>query len=79
MRQYIIGDYIADFAAPDIGLVVEVDGGYHAERTQEEKDDRRTEHLGQLGYDVIRFSNEDVLYDIENVIEQLETIIEGYE
>ena len=79
VRQHIISDFIADFAAPDIGLIIEVDGGYHAEQKQVENDGRRTEELGSLGYDVIRFTNEEILFDIDNVIEQLEKIIERYE
>ena len=79
VRQHIISDFIADFAAPDIGLIIEVDGGYHTEQKQVEDDGKRTEELGSLGYDVIRFTNEDILFDIDNVIEQLEKIIERYE
>ncbi|MCR4614192.1 MAG: endonuclease domain-containing protein [Bacteroidaceae bacterium] len=79
VRQHIISDFIADFAASDIGLIIEVDGGYHAEQKQVEDDGKRTEELGSLGYDVIRFTNEDILFDIDNVIEQLEKIIERYE
>ena len=39
MRQHIVGDYIADFASRHGGLIIEVDGGYHAERQQQENDD----------------------------------------
>lgn len=68
LRQHIIGDYIVDFVSHDSGLVIEVDGGYHAERNQQERDEDRTAYLESEGFHVIRFSNEEVLYDIENVI-----------
>jgi len=77
-RQHIIGDYIADFMAPDIRLIVEVDGGYHAEREQAEDDVIRTLNLNAMGFNVIRFTNEDVMYDIENVVEVLKKYINDY-
>ena len=79
MRQYIVGDYIADFFAPDAGLIIEVDGGYHAERKQQEYDEIRTEDINNIGFNVIRFSNEEVLYDTENVIDKILETIDHYE
>ena len=70
-RQHIISDYIADFACLDRMLIVEVDGAYHAERDQAEDDEVRTEHLEQLGFRVIRFNNEDVLYNLEGVLDKI--------
>jgi len=70
-RQHIIYDYIVDFVCLDRMLVVEVDGAYHAEREQMEDDELRTTHLKQVGFRVIRFSNEEVLYDIDNVLKQI--------
>ena len=72
LRQHIIGDYIADFASRHGGLVIEVDGGYHAERQQQEDDAVRECDLEQMGFHVMRFTNEEVLYDIEHVIQQIE-------
>ena len=67
-RQHIIYDYIVDFVCLDRALVVEVDGAYHAEREQTEDDEVRTAHLEQIGFRVIRFKNEDVLYNIDSVL-----------
>lgn len=78
LRQHIIGDYIVDFVALQIGLVIEVDGGYHAERQQQEDDGLRTMDLSSIGFDVIRFTNEEVMFDTENVIEEIERKIEEY-
>lgn len=68
-RQHIIGDFIVDFLCHDCGLVIEVDGGYHSEPLQEMDDERRTRILQDLGYHVIRFTNEEVLFDTERVLE----------
>ena len=70
-RQHVIYDYIVDFVCLDRMLVVEVDGAYHAEREQVEDDEVRTARLGQIGFRVIRFSNEEVLYDIDNVLAKI--------
>ena len=79
LRQHIVGDYIVDFLLPDINLVIEVDGAYHAERQQEEYDELREQDLNNLNYNVIRFSNEEILYDIEKVIERILKELEYYE
>jgi very-short-patch-repair endonuclease len=67
-RQHIIGDYIVDFVCIEKKLVIEVDGGYHSEYEQIEKDESRTERLNAMGFSVIRFSNEEVLRDISGII-----------
>ena len=70
-KQHIIGDYIVDFVCIEKKLVIEVDGGYHSEYEQIEKDEFRTERLRDMGYNVIRFKNEEV---IENLLEVLNII-----
>ena len=72
LRQHVIGDYIVDFVCRDDGLVIEVDGAYHAEREQQMDDEIRTHDLEKMGFRVIRFTNEEVLYDIEAVLEEIE-------
>ena len=72
LRQHIIGDYIVDFVSQRGGLVIEVDGRYHSERQQAENDAIREEALEQMGFHVMRFTNEEVLYDIDNVLQQIE-------
>lgn len=57
-------------------LVVEVDGAYHAEREQMDDDEVRTAHLEQIGFRVVRFSNEEVLSDIERVLERIRNELE---
>jgi methylmalonyl-CoA mutase len=65
-RQHAIDGYIADFVCLAKGLVIEVDGGYHKLTT--EQDEVRTEVLNNKGFDVIRFTNEDVLNNTAVVI-----------
>ncbi len=65
-RQHPIGKYIADFAIPGAGLVIEVDGGQHADAV--EADVSRTIALGERGYRVIRFWNNDILTNLDGVL-----------
>ena len=70
-RQHIIRDYIADFVCIPSKLIIERDGGYHHLAEQKEKDESRTEWLLKKGYKVTRFTNEEVLTDIQNTIEKI--------
>ena len=79
LRQHIIGDYIVDFVSRDGGLIIEVDGGYHAELKQQQEDELREETLERMGYHIVRFSNEEVLYQINDVIEKIEAYFHGTE
>ena len=78
LRQHIIGDYIADFVSPEHHLIIEVDGAYHAEWQQLEKDEDRTGKLNKMGFRVVRFTNEEILNDIETTIKTIKAYI-GYE
>ena len=70
-RQYIIGDYIADFLFRKSKLIVEIDGGYHFTEEQQQKDSERQNWLEHKGYRVLRFTNEQVLCDIDNVAKEI--------
>ncbi|MCR4613105.1 MAG: endonuclease domain-containing protein [Bacteroidaceae bacterium] len=67
-RQYIVADYIADFASVQHQLIIEVDGAYHSELNQIAYDEGRTQRLQDLGFTVLRFTNEDIYDNIEFVI-----------
>ena len=67
-RQATVGPYFVAFACHDRRIVIEVDGGGHAERKQVVADSSRTEFLNSRGYRVLRFWNNDVLKDIESVM-----------
>jgi very-short-patch-repair endonuclease len=74
-RQYPIAGYIADFACPDIRLVIELDGGQHLE--QQQYDQVRTRKLGCNGYKVMRFWNDDVLLRMDAVLEEIYRVIDA--
>ena len=69
LRQFPIGNAVADFACRSARLVVELDGGQHGERA--EQDLQRTRMIEAYGYRVIRFWNHDVLGNIDGVLEAI--------
>ncbi len=74
-RQHPIGDYIADFICLPKKLVIEVDGGYHDTPEQQQEDQIRTSFLESKGYTVIRFKNDEILYDLPMVIMRIKEIL----
>lgn len=68
-RQHAIEGYIADFVCLSAQLVVEVDGGYHAEPDQALYDEKRDRCFESHGFLVLRVSNEDVNARIETVLQ----------
>ena len=68
-RQYIIADYIVDFVSLESSLIIEVDGTYHSEYEQLQYDEGRTRRLESLGFKVIRFTNNEVFFQTEHVLE----------
>ncbi|MFA5963083.1 MAG: DUF559 domain-containing protein [Sphingomonas sp.] len=72
-RQVDIGPFVADFASRSLKLVIEVDGGQHAEQT--DADAQRTRVIESYGFRVIRFWNNDVLENLEGVVAEIERVI----
>lgn len=68
-RQKPIGRYILDFVCLEHRLIIEVDGGQHAEQVIE--DQHRDAWLRSQGYTVLRFWNHDVTQQLEGVLEQI--------
>ncbi len=68
-RQLPVGQYIVDFACPELRLIIEIDGGQHAEQIHD--DLGRTKFLQTKGYRVVRFWNNEVPGNIEAVLEAL--------
>jgi very-short-patch-repair endonuclease len=68
-RQYPLGPFIVDVCCFERRLVVELDGGQHAQRT--DHDARRTAYLNHIGYQVLRYWDHDVLADPEAVAEDI--------
>ena len=74
-RQHLIGQYIPDFVCLSKQLIIEVDGGYHFIGDQLISDEQRTAYLESFGYHVIRFTNEEVLADTQNVLQKIRHIM----
>jgi len=68
-RQAPIDNYVVDFCCEDAHLIVELDGGQHVERSEE--DTERTAALEARGYLVLRFWNNEVLRNIDGVLESI--------
>ncbi|MEO1045085.1 MAG: DUF559 domain-containing protein [Pseudomonadota bacterium] len=68
VRQFPIGNAVADFACRSVRLVIELDGGQHSEN---EADEARTKLIEAHGYQVVRFWNNDVIENIEGVLETI--------
>ena len=76
-RQYIIGQYIVDFVDLKSQTIIELDGGYHYNKEQIEYDKIRTEYLNKIGFTVLRFKNEEVINDIDDIISKIIKHIES--
>jgi very-short-patch-repair endonuclease len=70
-RQCPLGCYIVDFICIEEKLIIELDGGQHNENRQRDYDERRTEFLNSLGFEVIRFWNNDVLMQFDVVLDEI--------
>ena len=70
-RQHPIRNYIADFYCHEKKLVIEIDGNYHLEIDQKEYDKYRSDDIEELGISVIRFTNDEVITDIESVVSKI--------
>jgi dethiobiotin synthetase len=76
LRQRPISNYIVDFFAPELNLIIEIDGySHHFEETYI-KDIERENKLKELGFEIIRFNDDEVMNDFNNIIRVLELTIE---
>lgn len=70
-RQHGIGSYIVDFYCPERNLVIEVDGDVHAPELQQAKDRLREDFLKSLGLEILRYTNDEVITNLDEVLEDL--------
>jgi cyclase len=70
-RQHPIWKYVADYYCHEIRLVIELDGGIHLSKENKEGDINREVTLKEFGIEIMRFTNDEVINDIDNVIEQI--------
>ena len=76
-RQYPIGDYIVDFICRKLKLIIEIDGSSHLTKGTEDR--KRQDILENGGYTVIRFSENEVVYRIDDVIKDIYLAIKALE
>ena len=74
-RQVPVDRFIADFLCEDARLIVELDGGQHGERLQE--DAERTSVLEAYGYRVARYWNAEIMQNLDGVLEDILARLEG--
>ena len=75
-RQHPVNIYIADFYCHKFKLIIELDGDYHNQEEQKQKDEVRTEVLRLNDLKIIRFKNEEVEQDINQVLTMIKNKIE---
>ena len=72
-NQHALGNYIVDFCAPRKKLIVELDGSQHLQ--QQEYDEERTKFLEARGYRVLRFWNNDVMNNVDDVLKVISNVL----
>lgn len=70
-RQYGVGRYIVDFYCSEKRLAIEIDGDSHYEDFQIIYDKERTEYLNNMGIVVVRFTNKEIMDNIEGVLDKI--------
>ena len=74
-RQKPILNFIVDFYCPAANLVIECDGGQHYTAEGLEADRARDQALAQLGLNVLRFDNRQILTEIDGVVEKIYCVV----
>ncbi|MBV8771164.1 MAG: DUF559 domain-containing protein [Deltaproteobacteria bacterium] len=77
-RQHRIGPYFVDLGCVAQRLIIEIGGSQHAEPAEETKDAARTAYLNQRGYRVIRFWNEQIKCEMDDVLETIYLALDDY-
>lgn len=72
-RQHIIENFIVDFYCEKINLVIELDGDVHAYNNKINQDKIREEFLKDKGFNIIRYTNDDIYSNLDSVLEDLWT------
>lgn|SRR3989338_586047 len=67
-RQHSVGNYILDFYCPQYKLALEIDGAVHDSKEAYEYDQLRTDYLEQQGVTVIRFTNTEIMHNLDGVL-----------
>ena len=67
-NQHALGSYVVDFYCHEAKMAIEVDGEYHADPNQKEYDEERTKRIEASGVKIIRFTNHEVMTNLEEVL-----------
>jgi very-short-patch-repair endonuclease len=70
-RQHSIGNYIVDFYCASEMLVIELDGSVHNSKEQKEKDQLRDKNLREINFKILRFKNQEIFTDMDNVKQRI--------
>lgn len=70
-RQYSVGPYILDFYCPKVRLAIEIDGTQHGEREAKLYDSDRSDYLSNVGIEIIRFWNNEVMLNLDMVVSKI--------
>jgi very-short-patch-repair endonuclease len=70
-RQHGVGRYIVDFYCAELGLIIELDGDSHYQEGAPAYDAVRDEFMRRLGLRVLRFTNQDVMQQLDAVLEKI--------
>jgi len=76
-RQFPIGNYIVDFICRKLNLIIEIDGSSHFSKS--ESDQKRQDYLEELGYEILRFSEAEVMHKLDDVVEKISYAVESLE
>ena len=74
-RQHPVWKFIADFYCHELKLIIEIDGGIHLTLENKEYDITRDIVLNELGIQIMRFTNEEVINEREKVVEEIKRVI----
>jgi very-short-patch-repair endonuclease len=75
-RQFSVGKYILDFYSPEYRLGIECDGGQHYKENGKQRDELRERELSSEGIEILRFSNLEILSNLEGVYKIIQDTIE---
>jgi len=75
LRQRPVDNYIADFMCKELNLILEIDGLTHSFQDVSENDKIREDKLKRLGFTILRFSDNEVLKDLDNVFRVMENFL----
>jgi cyclase len=77
-RQHPLGKYIVDFYCHKLKLVIELDGSIHLKPEVKSYDKIREDEIVMLGLTVIRFKNEEVIYNLESVLSKISKLVDSF-